>query len=209
MSDKSYQQLCMKRLLAFLLDHGYDSHVSMKTLRNPSGKDFESIMSFMMRRVDPGFQKDSNMKFEDEVSQTLKHAGYPFPISKTALVSAGAAHTWPQLLALLSWLVIYLENLESIPIWPNTTEKNEDETTAYESVEQLEDESRKRFYTYLSEIYATFLSGDNMLMEEMEANFAHRHEKDDEFLEQEIERISEVNENMKQRIAEGNDQSQE
>jgi len=209
MSDKAYQQQCMKQVLSYLLERGYENHVSMKTLRMPSGKDFASIMTFLMRRVDGNFQREGDIKFEDEVSLSLKNMGYPFPISKTALVSAGSPHTWPQLLAVLSWLVKCLEGAESVKINPDDTTMNEEETSTYESIQQLEEETDKRFFVYLAEAYQAFMGSENDEMVRLETELAGCHERDDAFLEQEIERITDLNATIVERINDGDDQSQE
>ena len=43
-------------------------------------------------------------KAEEQVPDVLKILGYPFVISKTAMYSVGSPHTWPTLLAALTWL---------------------------------------------------------------------------------------------------------
>ena len=49
-------------------------------------------------------------KIEDEIALGFKSLGYPFNISKTALVAAGSSHTWPTLLLALTWLIELLES---------------------------------------------------------------------------------------------------
>ena len=44
-------------------------------------------------------------KIEDDVPALYKRLRYPFGISKSALFAVGSPHTWPGLLAALTWLV--------------------------------------------------------------------------------------------------------
>ena len=205
-TDKGFQQQCMKRLLNFLIEKGYDHPISMKTLKMPSGKDFGMIMTFMLTRIDPDFQRGET-KFEDEVASTLKAMSYPYPISKTALVSAGSPHTWPHLLALLSWLMDQVDSDESVRPVDETT--NEEETTVYESVEDLETKSDKVFFKYLAGSYQAFLRGDDAAAEGLETVLIEHCERDNSFLAQEVERITDLNATIVEQINEGNDQSEE
>jgi len=111
-NDKVFQQDCIKRLLQFLRKNEYDN-VTNKNLSRPLGKDFANIVTSMLRLIDPYFQSDSNpMKLEDEVAMNFKAIGYPFPISKTALVAAGSLHSWPTLLPSLTWFMEHIECLK-------------------------------------------------------------------------------------------------
>ena len=122
-SDRAYSQACIRGLLRYLVQSGYEHPVSAKALSRPSGRDFAQIVTFLLRRIDPTFHPSAPgggggtggagagsgsappLKFEDEVSLAFRTLGYPYPISKTALVAAGSPHTWPTLLAALTWLI--------------------------------------------------------------------------------------------------------
>lgn len=103
LTDRSYIHQSVKTLITFLVDHGYDSQVSVKTLTNPSSKDFVSVFLFLMQRIDPTF--DFQKRFEEELPVLLKCLGYPFTISRSALSAVGSPHTWPTLLGVLMYLV--------------------------------------------------------------------------------------------------------
>ena len=122
-TDRAYSQACIRGLLRYLVQSGYGHPVSAKALSRPSGRDFAQIVTFLLRRIDPTFHPSAPggagsgagttagsgsappLKFEDEVSLAFRTLGYPYPISKTALVAAGSPHTWPTLLAALTWLI--------------------------------------------------------------------------------------------------------
>jgi kinetochore protein NDC80 len=186
-TDKSYQIDCIKELFAFLQKSGYDHPISQKSLSRPSGKDFSNIVTFMLRRVDPGFQ-DGTLKIEDEIAMNFKAMGYPFAVSKTALVAAGSPHTWPTLLAALTWLMKRLQCMEHL-----ITDEADSHSGAFESVEELERKTDRFFFSYLSASYMAFLKGDEKLREELEMGLADRLEGDDNILMQEIEQMTDQN----------------
>lgn len=110
-------------MVSYLTARGYADATSLNVKQlvtnGPSGRDFQNIMTFLFRRVDPTFHSTSSattqnnnqrsdevvIKFEDEVSMAFRCLGYPFPISKTGLVAVGSPHTWPALIAAIDWLV--------------------------------------------------------------------------------------------------------
>jgi kinetochore protein NDC80 len=191
-TDKAYQQECIKRLLNFLMEKGYEHPISHKSLARPSGKDFTNIVTFMLRRVDPNFQ-DGTLKMEDEVSMNFRAMGYPFPVSKTALVAAGSPHTWPTLLAALTWLMERIQCIENIA-------PEDGESGNFESLEELETKTDKAFFKYLSAAYTAFLRGDEPMTEQLENALADRFERDDGIIEQEIEQMTDKNAVIVERI---------
>lgn len=186
-SNKAYQQECIKELFAFLQKSGYDHPISQKSLSRPSGKDFSNIVTFMLRRVDPTFQ-DGTLKMEDEIAMNFKAMGYPFAVSKTALVAAGSPHTWPTLLAALTWLMKRIQCMEYL-----VPDEEENHGGNFESVEELESKTDRFFFSYLSASYMAFLKGDEKLREELEMGLADRLEGDDNILMQEIEQMTDQN----------------
>lgn len=184
-SDKAFQQSCIKKLLKYLVDHGYDHPITHKSLARPSGKDFNHIVTFLFRQIDPSFQ-DGTMKIEDEVAMSFKAIGYPFPVSKTSLVAAGSPHAWPSLLAALTWLT------ERIQCFASTTFDSNDSET-FGSLEELEIKTDKAFFKYLGASYTAFLQGDEQATEDLEVSLAEQFERDDEIIEKEIEQMTDKN----------------
>lgn len=186
-SDKAYQQDCSKRLLVFLQRSGYDHPVSHKSLSRPSGKDFTNIVTFMLRKVDPTFQ-DGTLKIEDEISMNFKAMGYPFTVSKTALVAAGSPHTWPTLLAALTWLMMRIQCMEDF-----ATEEDPGAPGNYESLQELETKMDKYFFKFLSESYSAFLKGDEQRKHDLEIRLGERFEHDDAYIMQECDDMTDRN----------------
>jgi SMC interacting uncharacterized protein involved in chromosome segregation len=186
-SDKVYQQECIKKLLLYLQRSGYDHPISHKSLSRPSGKDFTNIITFMLRKVDPTFQ-DGTLKIEDEIAMNFKAMGYPFTVSKTALVAAGSPHTWPTLLAALTWLMMRIQCMEDF-----ATEEDPSAPGDYESLEELETKMDKYFFKFLSESYTAFLKGDEQLKHDLELRLGERFEHDDAYIMQECDDMTERN----------------
>jgi kinetochore protein NDC80 len=203
-NDKKYQQDCIKHLLIFLANNNYEYPVTQKTLARPSGKDFSNIVTFMLRLLDPGFQ-DGTLKLEDEISMNFKAMGYPYPISKTALVAAGSPHTWPSLLAALTWLMEHLQCLQVASDEDDINGNNK----PFESLQQLEQQTDKAFFSYLGKAYSAFLKGEVARQEQLETALAERFERDDNFLEQEVERVTDLNATIVEKISHLQQESQE
>lgn len=106
-SDKKFMHASIRKLIQYLAEHGYDKAISTQILTAPSTKDFVHILSFLLKSAIPNFK--FGPKYEDDVPVVLKALGYPYTISKGALSAVGSPHTWPHLLAALSWLVDLLK----------------------------------------------------------------------------------------------------
>jgi len=193
-TDKAFQLKCIKRLLQFLEQVGYPFPITQKSLTRPSAKDFSNIVTFMLQLVDPSFQT-GGMKLEDEVCMNFKNIGYPFTISKTALVAAGSPHTWPTLLAALTWLMEHLQCRQH--------EQNKDDlrsTEAFNSLSELNAKTDRAFFQFLGESYQAFMKGDNEMIEQLENDLVQRFEYDDQLLMEESERMTDVNATLLEQI---------
>ena len=102
-SDKEYMKTSIHSVINYLTEHHYDRPIAPRVLSSPTTKDFVHILSFLLKAIDPNFKFVG--KFEEEVPVVFKALGYKITINKGPLQSVGAAHSWPQLLAALSWLV--------------------------------------------------------------------------------------------------------
>lgn len=146
LQNKQYMQLCVKNIISYVIDHGYEQPISPKILTNPSSKDFQHIFLFLVRKIDPNFSFQK--RFEDEVPAILRALAYPFPISKSALSAVGSPHTWPTLLGVLTWLMGLL--------------KYGDAMRARDDADQELDPNERRqqiFYDNMVDAYLQFLQG--------------------------------------------------
>lgn len=103
LKNKQYMAQTILRLVDYLESHEYPHRqVSQENLQTPSTKDFQQIFEFLMQCIDRDFKLNPDSL--DQIPSLFKSLGYPFGISKSSLMSAGAPHTWPVLLGALSWL---------------------------------------------------------------------------------------------------------
>jgi kinetochore protein NDC80 len=152
----------VRTLIAFLAQAGYPHSVSPRTLQAPSAKDFQTIFRFLYLQLDPNYVYAK--KFEEEVPAILKGLRYPFAdqINRSHLQSVGSLHSWPSLLATLTWMV------ELILCCDQLSQGGEDE---YDGVDG---HAQKIFYNYLIKTYQVFLAGEDnfdALDEELSASF--------------------------------------
>lgn len=92
-----------RALISYLSARNYNCAISLKTLSCPSAKDFVNIAKFLCHQIDPNFEFTD--KFENDLLALLKGMGYPFGISKSYLSPVISPHSWPMLLACLTWMV--------------------------------------------------------------------------------------------------------
>ncbi|KAL7529569.1 hypothetical protein ACHAXR_003033, partial [Thalassiosira sp. AJA248-18] len=224
--DKSYLQHAIRKMVSYLKLRGYRdaASLSVKQLVNngPSGRDFQNIMTFLFRRVDPTFhhhqpppggnkqqhqhqqhQRSDEvvLKFEDEVSMAFRCLGYPYPISKTGLVAVGSPHTWPALIAAIDWLVdvLTIRDDEDVLEWgPDDADLNEDELLMLQgSSERVE----QQFHKFLRKSMVAFLNDDNNECEELEGALLDEFQRDSEGVEAYLTGLDEECGRMREEIA--------
>ena len=201
--DRSYLQSAIRKMASYLSSRGYAdaSSLNVRQLVNsgPSGRDFQNIMTFLFRRVDPTFHSSTAAargngnqrsdevvpKFEDEVCMAFRCLGYPFPISKTGLVAVGSPHTWPELIAAIDWLVdllVIVDEEEQLD-WGPDDEGTADTTSGAADRDALTlDGSAERvtmqYHKFLRESMVPFLNDDNDECEELEGALLDTFQKD-------------------------------
>ena len=174
--DKSYLTSAVRKVVSYLKSRGYPDAPALNVrqlLNGPSGRDFRDIMTFLLRRVDAGFNRppppgkqrsdELVIKFEDEVSMAFRCLGYPFPISKTGLVAVGSPHTWPALIAAIDWLVDVLTIRDGEDEWewgPDAAELAS-ETEAAVTLAGSAARVDRQFHKFLRRSMVAFLRDDN------------------------------------------------
>lgn len=148
--DKNYMNNCIRVVITYLSSHGYPAAVSPKMLTTPTAKEFTTLVQFLMQKFDPNVKAFG--KVEDEVPQFLKKLNYPFQISKSALFAVGSPHSWPAVLAALTWMVELL----------NYQERAEESTV--EAFDEKQ-KSERDFFDYISRSYRHFLAGEDEQVE--------------------------------------------
>jgi len=201
-NDKKYINSCIRKLHGYLTEKGYENQVRLKDLTRPSAKDFHNFVTFLLQRVDPTFP-NATKKIEDEIALAFKSLGYPFNISKTALVAAGSTHTWPTLLLALTWLIELLECMDGDDFDDDNDNEKENGDGIFsvgmpgqqplQDLDQLERRTEEAFLKYVETAYVSFLAGDDVQTAKLEEELLMYLEKDNMVIEAEIEGVSEAN----------------
>lgn len=111
--DKTYAAQCARNVVEFLASRGFGRTVSFeKFLREPMTKDFAEIFRFLIAQLDPQLEMDG--KIEDEVPLIMRRLKYPVEVNRSKLQAISGPNTWPQLLAVLDWLVSLILVNESL-----------------------------------------------------------------------------------------------
>lgn len=156
-SDKSYQQKCMKTVLEFLTENGYPHNITLKNMQAPSAKDFFRMFEFIYSCLSPKYK--IGPKPEEEIPRILKHVGYPFLISKASMFAIGTLHTWPHMLAALTFLIEVVSYGMAVSDKVETLIFPADD--GFDSVTE-----EKILYQYVSSAYRSYLDGKDEYPEE-------------------------------------------
>ena len=193
-SDKSFMNGSIRQLIDYLTHHGFDHAISPKILTRPAVRDFNNIVLFLFRQIDPNFMTSGAL--QDEVINMFKLLRYPFQISKTNLVAVGSPTAWPALLATIMWLIELLRYDEE------AVNAEADQDKLHEAEDPAS--SEKAFFTYLTNAYNCFMSGDDDTYNDLEAQFVDSFESTNEIISKQIEELEEKNKILSSEIAECN-----
>lgn len=106
--DKAYAAQCARNVVEFLAVQGFGRTITFDSfLRNPMSKDFFEIFKFLIAHLDPQLEIDGKM--EDEVPVIMRRLRYPVEVNRSKLQSICGPNTWPQLLAVLDWLISLIQ----------------------------------------------------------------------------------------------------
>ncbi|GAB4815903.1 hypothetical protein N2152v2_002949 [Parachlorella kessleri] len=175
-SDKQYQQNCIRVIITYLAGHGYEHAITPKVLASPTTKDFANIMGFLFRQVDPNLNTKNMGKIEEEVPQLFKRLKYPFQISKSNL-SAGLA--------------------------PHYDARVVNCATMVQCSQEVLDERQKAevdFFDWVSSSYRYFMAGDDEKCEEVEAEKAKEFDDRSGGIVKDTERLREANDALRAEI---------
>jgi kinetochore protein NDC80 len=138
LNDKNFFNSCIRTIITYASMHAYPYPLSPKILTSPTGKDFTQLAFWLFQRFDPTLKAFG--KVEDEVPLFFRRLNYPFQISKSALFAVGSPHSWPSVLAALSWLVELL---------------NYDDRAEDAAAQQFDEKQRseRQFFAYASTAY--------------------------------------------------------
>ncbi|KAL8061082.1 hypothetical protein ABFX02_02G065200 [Erythranthe guttata] len=96
-TDRSYQVSALRTINSYLA-----SESAPFSLKHPlpSAKDITETIKLLLHRL--GF---TSQKIDEDLSHALKFLKCPLKLNKSALRAPGTPHSWPNLLAVIHWLV--------------------------------------------------------------------------------------------------------
>lgn len=182
--EKQFKDQAVHKIIAYLQDSGYAQHVVQKTLVTPTQKEFVSIFQYLYHKFDPNFQFVK--KIDEDVLYCLKALKYPFSdtISRSQLTAVGSPHSWPNMLAVLVWMVESLEVMDRLFKGEIAVEDRD-----------AENPDKLYFNHFLTKAYQVFLAGADDYSE-MERELENESDRQNESTLSEIERLEDDNQRL-------------
>uniref|UniRef100_A0A1J3JJ52 Kinetochore protein NDC80 n=1 Tax=Noccaea caerulescens TaxID=107243 RepID=A0A1J3JJ52_NOCCA len=112
-ADRSHQSTTIRSINSFLSSHNFP--ISLRAHPVPSVKDISETLKFLLSAVD--YHCDT-LKWDEDVVFVLKFLNCPFKLTKSSLRAPNTPHNWPNVLAVVHWLVQtarYRQHLSSNP----------------------------------------------------------------------------------------------
>ncbi|CAL5358409.1 unnamed protein product [Camellia sinensis] len=164
-TDRSYQLFALRTINSYLSPHS--PQISLKPPL-PSAKDITETLKFVISRL----EFPSN-KLEEDLYVVLKHLNCPIKLNKSALRAPGTPHSWPNLLAVIHWLVqvaMYNDHLN--------------DSSQVRSI--FEDNS---MFIYTMNSYLHFIRGDDDSMEMLDREFMEKLQYERESVEESLKLV--------------------
>ncbi|KAI1311614.1 kinetochore-associated Ndc80 complex subunit ndc80 [Mortierella claussenii] len=202
--DRGYQRTLILNIVGFLNQYGYPHVVTTKNLSQPTNKDFQDIFKFMYLKLEPGY--DFQKKFEDEVPVLLRTMRYPAAdtITKTSLYTVGTPHSWPNMLALLGWM---MEVILVIEKYKENVEAQQQLNNSYNRVRDLDPKmdmaqvpAEKALYYYLTRTYRVWMLTGNLQDPDLEQKMALSLQRRMDYAQEEVRNRTAANDVLKQEL---------
>ncbi|KDO28409.1 hypothetical protein SPRG_06646 [Saprolegnia parasitica CBS 223.65] len=181
-ADRSFMNNAIRLLVEYLSEHNYEHQINSHLLFKPMKKDFVYIMQFLFRQLDRNFEYSP--KIEDDVATCFRQLKYPFPISKAALAAVGSPHSWPSLLAAISWMIELLKYDEIVQ----------------HDYEQGDEYDGDNFFEYLANSYEAFLNAKDDEYNMLEAQLIQKIDAKHDVIANETQAILEENDELRRQI---------
>ena len=194
-SDKQFMNSSIRVLIDYLATNNFEHAINPKILTRPAVKDFQNIVMFLFKQIDPNYNPTG--KFEDEVVMMFKFLGYPYQISKANIAAVGSIHAWPSLLASIMWLVELL-TYDEVVVLEAQNQEADDADVDFDDQAALE----RAFQLYIGTSYALFMIGDDDRYADCEAAFVNSYESVNTAIQNEITDYEERNSSLNQDIIE-------
>jgi hypothetical protein len=107
LNEKKYLCNCIKEIITFLEQNGFELPPVPRFLFKPSNNEFIDIFIFLIKKID--YNYNFYGKWDEEIPFALKFLKYPFSIPKNSYSLIPSMYMWPILLGYLKWLVELLD----------------------------------------------------------------------------------------------------
>ncbi|KAF9921409.1 kinetochore-associated Ndc80 complex subunit ndc80 [Linnemannia zychae] len=199
--DKGFQRNLIFNIVTFLTQSGYPHVITSKNLTHPTNKDFQDIFKFLYLKMEPGYEFQK--KFEDEVPVLLKTMRYPAAdsISKTSLYTVGTPHSWPNMLALLGWMVdviMIIDKYNELVEAQQMSNAHNRDRDIDPKMDMTQVSPERALYQYLLKAYRVWMLdlSDAGIEESMTKSFQRRKE----YAEEEAQSLAEMIEARRQEL---------
>lgn len=203
-----FQSKVQDQLFEYLSTNRFDIDMkhplTMKSLKNPTQKDFVLIFQWLYKKLDPGFK--FNRSIEQDVYTLLKFLEYPFldTINKSQISAVGGSN-WPVFLGMLHWLLnLVKETLEFDNLDLNAFQEfQSNETSSSMSVDNstvLNENSvmNKLFITYALKSYKAFLAFGEDNYSDFYGEMQNDYQNYIDAMQKKIDNNLELNENLQE-----------
>ncbi|KAG9066178.1 kinetochore-associated Ndc80 complex subunit ndc80 [Linnemannia hyalina] len=201
--DKGFQRNLVLHIVNFLTQTGYPHVITNKNLTQPTNKDFQDIFKFLYLKLEPRYEFQK--KFEEEVPILLKTMRYPAAdsISKTSLYTVGTQHSWPNMLAMLGWMVDvitiidkYNEMMEAQQM-SNAHNRDRDIDP---KMDMTQVSPERALYHYLTKTYRVWMLTGNLHDPDIEESMAKSFQRRKEYAEDEVRSLDVMNDTRRQEL---------
>ncbi|KAF9320057.1 autophagy protein, partial [Linnemannia elongata] len=201
--DKVFQRNLILHIVNFLTQTGYPYVITNKNLTQPTNKDFQDIFKFLYLKLEPRYEFQK--KFEDEVPVLLKTMRYPAAdsISKTSLYTVGTPHSWPNMLALLGWMVdviTIIDKYNELMEAQQMSNAHNRDRDIDPKMDMTQVSPERALYHYLTKTYRVWMLTGNLHDPDIEESMAKSFQRRKEYAEDEVRSLDVLNDTRRQEL---------
>ncbi|KAL2513716.1 Kinetochore protein Ndc80 [Forsythia ovata] len=162
-SEKSYQLASLRTINAYLASLSVPFSLKPPL---PSAKDITETLKFLLHRLGFSAQKLD----EDLVLKVLKILKCPLKLNKSALKAPGTPHAWPNLLAVILWVVQIVKYNDHLLNSPSSFEDNS-------------------MFKYTTNSYLSYIRGDDQAVDALDEEFMRELREERDKIEENVKSV--------------------
>ncbi|CAI9769244.1 unnamed protein product [Fraxinus pennsylvanica] len=162
-TDKSYQLASIRTINAYLASLSLPFSLKPPL---PSAKDITETLKFLLHRLGFSAQKLD----EDFVLKVLKVLKCPLKLNKSALKAPGTPHAWPNLLAVILWVVQIVKYNDHLLNSPSSFEDNS-------------------MFKYTANSYLSYIRGDDHSVDALDEEFMRELREERDKIEENVKAV--------------------